>query len=200
MAEELRSHAIHLSDGPLTLRPMGEDDWDALLRWNNDPEVLYYCEGSDVTARPLRQVQQIYRGVSQHAFSFVAELDGRAVGECWLQEMNLERILSRYPAEMDLRRIDLTIGEKELWGKGWGTRIIALLVRFGFERCAADAIFACDVADYNPRSRRAFEKNGFVIDEVIPQDPGRKAGEVYDMILTRARSEEASAQHGGGGQ
>ena len=84
-------------------------------------------------------------------------------------EMNLERILSRYPKEMDLRRIDLTIGEKEFWDQGWGTRMIALLTQFGFQKCNADAIFGCDVGDYNPRSRRAFEKNGYVIDRVIPQ-------------------------------
>lgn len=174
---------------------MTEDDWQVLLRWNNDPEVLYLAEGDDVTARSLDDVQAIYRGVSQHALNFIAELHGRPIGECWLQEMNLERILSRYPTGMDLRRIDLVIGEKDHWGRGMGTRMIALLTRFGFETCKADAIFGCDVADYNPRSRRAFEKNGYIIDRVIPQRAGRKAREVYDMVLTRERHESLTEAH-----
>ena len=185
MLKELRQHDVRLSDGPLLLRPMTEDDWDVLLKWNNDPDVLYFAEGGNVTSRSLEDTQMIYRGVSQDAFTFIAELDGRPVGECWLQEMNLERILSRYPEDMDLRRIDLLIGEKELWGQGWGTRIIALLTRFGFEDDGAQAIFGCDVADYNPRSRRAFEKNGFAVDQTVPQGPGGKGKEAYDMVLTR---------------
>ena len=46
------------------------------------------------------------------------------------------------------------------------------------------------MGDYNVRSRRAFEKNGYVIDQVIPQESGRKAKEVYDMVLTHQRHVE----------
>ena len=42
------------------------------------------------------------------------------IGECWLQQMNLERILQRYP-KADSRHIDSMIGVKELWGQGLGT-------------------------------------------------------------------------------
>ena len=185
MSEQLRQHDVHLRDGRLRLRPMREDDWPLLLKWNNDPRVLYYAEGDDVTARSLEEVQGIYRTVSQSAFTFIAELRGRPIGECWLQRMNLQRILRRYPPGMDLRRIDLMIGEKELWGRGWGSRMIGLLTRYGFETCRADAIFGCGVADYNPRSRGAFEKCGFATDRIIVQPPGRKARYVWDLVLTR---------------
>lgn len=199
---ELRRHDVHLRDGALVLRPMTEGDWGVLQKWNSDPEVLYYAEGDDVTSRSLQETQIIYRSVSQQAFCFIAEIDGRPIGECWLQKMNLKRVLERYPQETDLRRIDLAIGEKEFWNHGWGTRIIALLVRFGFEECGADAIFGCDVADHNPRSRRAFEKNGFVVDQAIPQERDRMASKVYDLKLTRERygswrrSPKGSEPHG----
>lgn len=190
MSERLRPHGVRLMDCPLNLRPMTEDDWPTLLPWHSDPEVLYFAEGDHVTARSPDDMQHIYRSVSQAAFVFVAELNGRPIGDCWLQKMNLPRVLNRHPAGQDLRRIDLMIGEKGRWGQGWGTRIIALLVRFGFDMCNADAIFGCDVTDYNPRSRRAFEKNGFLVDQTILQEPGRKAREVYDMVLTRSRCEQ----------
>jgi RimJ/RimL family protein N-acetyltransferase len=185
--ERLRVHEVRLSDGDLVLRPMTEEDWPALLKWNNDPDVLYYAEGSNVASRTLEETQRIFRGASREAFTFIAELAGRPIGECWLQEMNLKRVLSRYPKAMDLRRIDLTIGEKAFWGQGYGTRIIRALVRLGFEDCNADAIFGCDIADYNPRSRRAFEKNGFAVDQAIAQPPGGKAKITYDLVLTRER-------------
>jgi len=180
----LREHDVHLVDGPLHLRPMTEDDWDILLVWNNDPEVLFYSEGGDITSWSLSDMQALYRGMSRQAYVFVSELDGRPIGECWLQKMNLERVKKRYP-ELDVRRIDLMIGEKDCWGKGWGTRIIRLLVRFAFEECGVDILYEPEIADYNPRSRRVFEKNGFVVEQVIPQAEGLKATVGYDMMLTR---------------
>ena len=71
------------------MRPMTEDNWDLLLRWNNDPEVLYYSEGDEVYSRTLAEVQAIYRGVSQQAICFIAEVGGMPIGEGWLQRLNL---------------------------------------------------------------------------------------------------------------
>jgi RimJ/RimL family protein N-acetyltransferase len=154
----LRAHSVTLSDGRVTLRPLTEEDWDTLLRWHNDPEVLYFTEGEEVISRTLAEVQAIYRGVSQTAYCFMIELDGVPVGECQLQRMNLERCLERYPGK-DLRRIDIMIGEARLW---------------------------VDIADYNPRSRRAFEKAGFALDADYPTPAGAKAGLVSDMVIWRS--------------
>ena len=181
---KLQLHIITLGDGDLMLRPMTEADWDILYRWNNDPQVLYFAEGDDVKARSLDDVQGMYRQVSQTAFCFIAEVNRQPIGECWLQRMNLERISERYP-DQDCRRIDLMIGEKTLWGKGYGTRMIRLLAGLAFEVESADAVFGCDIADYNPRSQKAFQKAGFRLDARIDQPPGQKAKFSYDLVLTR---------------
>ena len=97
--------------------------------------------------------------------------------------MNLEEILSQFP-NLDCRRIDLTIGEKEHWGRGIGAEVIRLLTQFGFEEENAGAIFGCGVADYNPRSRRAFEKNGYVVYQEVPQPDGMKGKVWYNLMLT----------------
>lgn len=187
-AGKLREHDVTLRGERVVLRPLTEDDWGYLLRWNSDPVVLYYAEGDDVAGYSLTEVQGIYRGVSRQAFCFVVELGGVPIGECWLQQMNLQRILSQYP-RLDCRRIDLLIGEKRLWGHGIGTEVIRLLARFGFETEGADVVFGCDVADYNPRSLRAFQKAGFDVCAVHPRPPGGKARQCYDLLLTRDRYE-----------
>lgn len=181
----LHTHSTHLWDGPLHLRPMTEADWPTLHRWNNDPQVLYYAEADDVTSWDLAEMQAMYRNVSEHAEVFIAELNGRPIGEGWLQEMNLPRVLACYPG-LDVRRIDLSIGERALWGQGWGTRIIRLLVGLAFERYGCDLLYEPEIADYNLRSRRAFQRNGFVIVQAVPQPPG-KASVAYDLVLTRER-------------
>jgi RimJ/RimL family protein N-acetyltransferase len=170
---ELRTHTVTLRSDRLVLRPMTEADWPTLLRWNNDPEVLYFSEGDDVTSRSLEDIQGIYRGVSQNAFCFMAELSGEPIGEGWLQGMNLERILRRFPGK-DCRRIDLSIGEKALWGQGLGTEMIRLLSGFAFEQERADRVSGCDIADYNPRSLKAFLRTGYQTDARLPQPPAAR--------------------------
>ena len=181
---KLREHDVVLQGERVVLRPMSEGDWDALLKWNSDAEVLYFCEGDDVPSYSLEDIQGMYRTVSQSGFCFIIELDGKPVGECWLQRMNLERILRQYP-ERDCRRIDLMIGEKHLWGRGLGTDVIRTLTRYGFEKEAADLIFGCSIADYNPRSLRAFQRVGYEVDARIDQPPGKKSRYDYDVVMNR---------------
>lgn len=181
---QLKEHTWTIRGDRIVLRPMTEDDWNILLKWNSDPEVLYFSEGDDVLAYNLEQVKQIYRGVSQNAFCFIIEFENTAIGECWLQEMNLERILDKYPGE-DCRRIDLIIGEKELWGQGLGTDVIRTLTRFGFKNEKADIIFATSIGDHNPRSLKAFQKAGYRIIAKIEEPPGRKARFNYDLVIER---------------
>jgi len=186
---KLRQHTVVLEGQTsrclsVRLRPMTEDDWDVLYRWNNDPEVLYYAEGDDITSYALDQVQKLYRGVSQKAFCFIIEADGEPIGECWLQEMNLDRVLSKYPG-LDCRRIDLAIGEKRYWGQGIGTEAIRLLTEFGFLDQGADIVYEPEIADYNVRSRRAFQRVGYEIVAKIEGKPGKKARYGYDLALTR---------------
>lgn len=185
----LVEHAIRLQGKKVLLRPMTEQDWELLYVWNNDPEVLFFADGDDVISRSLDEVKKIYRTVSRTAFCFVMEREGIPIGECWLQTMNLKRVLDRYP-DKDCRRIDIMIGEKRYWGKGLGTRAIKLLTEFGFEAETADYVFACDVADYNPRSLQAFTRNGYTIDRMIEKSPGSKARNSFDLVIDRTEYKE----------
>ena len=180
---KLRKHPITLKSEKVVLRPMTESDWDILLKWNSDAEVLYYSEGEDVQAYCLEEIQGIYRDVSQTAFCFIAEVNGCPVGEGWLQQMNLPRILQKYP-DQDIRRIDLMIGEKDFWGRGIGTEMIRLQTEFAFEQEHADRIFGCSIADYNSRSLKAFQKVGYTIVDTLEEPAGRKAHFSYDVSLT----------------
>ena len=180
---KLREHFITLKSEKVVLRPMTERDWDILLKWNSDSEVLYYSEGDDVQAYRLEDIQGIYRCTSQTAFCFIAAVDNWPVGEGWLQKMNLPMIIQKYP-DLDCRRIDLMIGEKDFWGKGIGTEMIRLLTEFAFEQEHADRVFGCAIADYNPRSLRAFQKVGYQILDRHEEPAGSKARFCYDLSLT----------------
>lgn len=154
---ELRAHYVHLAGERVRLRPMTEEDWEHVLAWNADPEVLIWSDETD-KVRPEEETKDIYRSVSRFAYVFIIEHEGEPIGECWLQKMNLQKIIEQFPGK-DLRRIDIMIGRKDLWGQGLGTDTIRTLVKFGFEREGADGIFGL-VDAKNVRSWRAFEKAG----------------------------------------
>lgn len=180
MSGRLRAHDVTLRTGPVVLRPLTEDDWDLVVGWWNDPDIASYAD-AEPSKYTVRQVQEIVRGISNNAYCFVIEFERRPVGECWLQAMNLERILRRNPG-VDCRRIDLEI-EKAYWGLGIGTATIRLLVEFGFETERADAIFAMEIADYNQGSRRAFEKAGFELYDTVEQPAGARARVGHDLVI-----------------
>lgn len=183
------AHDVTLHGGAVTLRPMTEVDWDILLKWNNDPIVMELADANPFEETSLKDLQLIYRWISTHAFCFIMEVADKAIGECWLQRMNLQRIVAEFP-DQDLRRIDLMIGEKELWGRGYGTETIRLLVDFGFRQQGADAIFA-PVAEQNRRSQRAFQKNGFIRHARFQESDGTAS---TDLVLWRDDFEAACAR------
>ena len=187
---KLKSHNIILkgktSKGlTVRLRPMTEKDWPILNKWNSDPEVLYYADTDNVTSYEPDLVKRIYRNVSQTAYCFVIEAEGKPAGECWLQEMNLDWVLERYSG-FDCRRIDLMIGEKDLWGQGIGSEVIKLMTEFGFFKEKADFIFGCHIADYNKGSLKIFINCGYKVLEKIKQEPGAKADYSYYVIISKS--------------
>jgi len=187
----LREHDIRL-DGrtdagePITLRPLTEDDWELLERWFRDPELLCYTIGDDVdaTAYSPGDVRGIYRQVSETGRCFVILYRGVPVGECWLWDKNLDRVLASHPG-LDCRRIDLMIGEKEYWNRGIGSAAIHLLATYAFEHEGVDVIFTPDVFCYNPGSIRAFQKAGFSVVARHEQPPGSRASHTYDLAQSR---------------
>ena len=111
---QLRTHDITLIGHLAILRPMTEHDWPLIASINNNPEVGYFSEEDEWTPYTLDQLQRIYRSISQNALMFVIEHAGQAVGECWLQRMNVPEIVAEF-AGQDVRRIDLAIGSPQLW-------------------------------------------------------------------------------------
>jgi RimJ/RimL family protein N-acetyltransferase len=178
---KLWEHAVKLKGERVTLRPMTEDDWTLAEKWETDPEVLYWSDGDNITSRTIQEVQAIFRTVSQEAYCFIIEHEGRPVGDGWLQKMNLPQILEKFPGK-DCRRIDLVIGEKALWGKGLGTDVIRVLTKFAFEQEKADMVFGLP-GDYNRRSRRAFEKAGYKSVTRLQEPPGGKADFVEALAV-----------------
>ena len=189
----IKTHDITLYGGndtyKIILHPLSDEHLPYLYKWNSDSEVLYWVEGDDVERYSPEMVRQIYGGISQNSLCFLIEVNGEIIGECWLQKMNLPNVKALYTENTDVRRIDMSIGEKDYWGKGIGTLFIGMLVKYAFEGEQVDVLH-CFCEDYNIRSRRVWEKNGFtlVLTEEIPQP--HKGKFQYHWKLTKEEYNE----------
>jgi len=77
---EVQQHSVILEGKTargiqVKLRPLTENYWDILTKWNNDIEVLYFSESADITSRTPEEVRYVYRSVSQNAYCFIIEAD-----------------------------------------------------------------------------------------------------------------------------
>ena len=168
----------------ITLRPLVDADFPLLSKWYADPEVLYWTEFDEVEPYSPEMVERIYHTVSQKALCFAIEANGRMIGDCWLQEMNLPNVIAMYPPNTDIRRIDMAIGEKEYWNKGVGSAFIKLLIDYAFMAERVDVLH-CLCADYNIRSQRMWKKHSFscILKEALPEM--REARAVCHWQLTK---------------
>jgi hypothetical protein len=180
----LNEHKIVLKGDNVVLRPMTEYDWDLIWKWNYNPNTLYFSEDRNFIKYSPRKIQQTYRDISKDALCFIIEVETKPVGDCWLQKMNIERILRAHPVTR-CRRIDLIMGDIEFLNPLFSIDVVRTLTKFGFREEDANIIFGCEIPDYSRFSLKAFRDVGYQIYEKVKQSVGRKSQYVYDVILMR---------------
>ena len=56
--------------------------------------------------------------------------------------------------------VGIGLGEREFWGKGYGTDAMKIILRYAFTELNLRRV-TLDVFEYNPRGVRSYEKVGF---------------------------------------
>jgi RimJ/RimL family protein N-acetyltransferase len=91
--------------------------------------------------------------------------------------------------------VGIGIGERDYWGKGYGTDAMRVILRYAFTELNLERV-SLNVFEYNPRAIRSYEKAGF-------QHEGRargvlhRAGRRWDLIyMGILRQEYLAAQNG----
>ncbi|HPK15742.1 MAG: hypothetical protein BWY35_00117 [Firmicutes bacterium ADurb.Bin248] len=183
----ITTHDVTLYGGngvDLVLRPLCDGHLPLLYKWNADPEVVYWTDTGNAQVFSEEDIRGIYASISQNALCFLAEVDGRPVGDFWIQRMNVPEVSAKYPG-LDVRRIEATIGERSSWGQGIGTAILGMLIDFAFCGEHVDMLY-CFAADYNIRSQKSLLKQGFVPAGESDADAGSlRAKKEYHYRLTR---------------
>lgn len=128
--------------------------------------TLYGGWGSRLILRPQAE-----------AHGFRLEVDGLPVGEGWLRRMDMGH---EDPAGVDVRRIDLAIGDDRWRGQGIGGEALGMLIDFAFLGEAAD-VLRCVCGHCDERAAHLLRKCGFLAAEGQPS-----RGYETHYALTRA--------------
>jgi RimJ/RimL family protein N-acetyltransferase len=169
------------------LRATERADIDRFVRWFNDGEMLAFIGMRAPMSRAAeeRWFERMLEAEGRDAYHFVICMrdDGRPVGTIGFFDLNLVN------GSVEL---GITIGEKELWGRGLGTDAVEVLVDFGFGELRLERIML-KVYDYNLRARRAYEKVGFT-HEGMERHAAFRAGKYHDVHIMSILRDEWQAQ------
>jgi len=89
--------------------------------------------------------------------------------------------------------VGIMIGEKTIWNQGYGTEVMTLLLRHGFETLNLNRVYLRVYAD-NKRAIRTYEKAGFVHEGRMRQAV-YKNGKYNDVLFMSVLSEEWNARN-----
>jgi RimJ/RimL family protein N-acetyltransferase len=88
--------------------------------------------------------------------------------------------------------VGIGIGERDYWGKGYGTDAMRVVLRYAFIELNLHRV-SLDVFEYNPRAVRSYEKAGFR-HEGRARGVLHRAGRRWDLIYMGILREEWEAQ------
>lgn len=156
------------------LRPMEPSEAEALWRWNHDPDVMrwmgdgYAQSLAHVTKRMAERAPNTYGDV---LYGVEVLSDAQLIGLVTLRDAE---------PETGIAELDIYLGEKEYWGRGYATDAMRTICRYGFEKMRLHKITLTVVAE-NQAAHRVYRKVGFV-DEGRLRQAFRRDGQWYDMF------------------
>lgn len=166
----------------VTLKRHTAENREAFIRWYRDPDIAYTLRHD---LQPLTRIQ-----AAGYFDTIILPMSARGV--CWaIYTVDGNRLIgSTALTEIDERRgtclFRIVIGEKEDWGKGYGTEATRLVVDEAFEHLGLGQV-RLEVFSHNERAQRAYARVGFhVTGEHTEWIPGKQFQlHVIEMAIDR---------------
>jgi len=170
------------------LRAIEKEDLIHVRKWSNDPEIRRLTgevtSMSQVDANKF--LERAYSDNTREWFVIVIKENDRVIGEAGLLRMfHAWRTTD----------ISIIIGEKDVWGKGYGTEAILLLIDYAFRRLNFHRV-AIGVVGFNEKAIRFWEKIGFK-KEGIQRDGYSYNHKYYDFVMMSILEDEFRELHRG---
>jgi len=146
-----------ISGSSVVLRRHVPGNVAAFQRWYSDPEVARLARYQDGPMRP-DEIDRFFqlRALGTESLTMAIHLadSDRLIGSCAFSQVDGENGSAMY---------HITIGEKDAWGRGFGTEATQLMLDHAFGTLGLHRI-ALTVFEFNERAIRAYARCGFVVE------------------------------------
>jgi len=165
---------------------------DVCSRWNSDSEYLRLLDARSANQFSAKKIaewleKEMEKDPPTEYLFAIRTLEGdHLIG--WL---DLEGDLFPHGEAF----VGIGIGEREFWGKGYGTDAMKVILRYAFQELNLRRV-ALDTFEYNPRAIRSYEKAGFVHEGRAREFLNRE-GRRWDLIFMGILREEWLAKDTG---
>ncbi len=165
------------------LREYKKEDVKIAQRFINDEEIIRTLRPTVPYPCTLEEEQKWFEKVSStnDTYNFAIETlkDSRYIGGCGVNKVDWKN---------SVVTVGIFIGDKDYWGKGYGTDAMKILIRFIFEQMNVNKV-KLHVYSFNERALKSYKKCGFVKEGVLRQEIF-KDGKYHDIIAMGILREE----------
>jgi len=165
------------------LREYRKEDVEKALHYMNDSETKRFLSPGIPYLYTLEDERKWFENLSaaKDIYNFAIETlaDEKYIGGCGLNSIDWKNSVAA---------VGIFIGDKEYWGKGYGTDVMKVLIKFIFEQVNIHKI-KLNVYSFNERAIKCYEKCGFKVEGVLRQEIFRD-GRYYDEIIMGLLKEE----------
>lgn len=152
------------------------EDADVVHRWHWDDEVNRWLDadyGESLGQLRTRFQDRPRNTFGKAVFGIETRAEGKLIGICDLRDAT---------PETGRAEVDIYLGEKDHWGRGYGTDALRVLCGYGFDVMRLHLIALWVVAE-NERARASYRKVGFQEDGRHRQCFRARNGRYHDMVL-----------------
>ncbi|MDF2520434.1 MAG: acetyltransferase [Clostridia bacterium] len=158
------------------LRAYKREDVQLAQQYINDAETKKLLMPGIPYPITLEQEQKWFESISAFSdnYSFAIETlqEGKYIGGCGVNKLDWKNSVAT---------VGIFIGDKDYWGKGYGTDAMKVLVKFIFEQMNINKV-KLFVYSFNERAVKSYEKCGFAREGVLRQEIFRD-GKYHDEYI-----------------
>jgi RimJ/RimL family protein N-acetyltransferase len=154
---------------------------EAFSRWNRDSEYVRLLDNDPPRLQSVKSTKtwlekEMAEGKIPYFFTIRTLSDDRLIGFIGLFGIEWNN---------GSAWVGIGLGEREYWGKGYGTDAMRLAMRYAFDELNLHRV-SLGVFEYNPRAVRAYEKAGFKLEgrgrQMLHRD-GKRADILFMGLL-----------------
>ena len=166
----------------VSLRPIERGDIPMMHRWFNDPEVTQFLARTFPLYETEEEewVENLSKSKTSFPLGIVTIQDPKLIGTVGLHEINWQQRTATTAT---------IIGEKDYWGRGYGTEAKMLLLDFAFNALDLFAVLSRVIAS-NGRSLAYARKCGYEEVGRLPQWFRCQDGQRRDQVLLMVTQEK----------